>query len=328
MVTHIEFGELFMKILITDKTENEVIQKLKDAGHDVTFNEMDADTLLKEIPKYDALMVRSRTKVTKDVVEAGAKGNLKVIGRAGVGVDNIDIETAAKNGIKVVNAPTGSTESVAELAIAHMLSLARLVAKADCSMKKGEWMKKQLKGCELNGKNLGLIGSGNIAQHVAKIAKGFGMLVLVYSPHCNDKKAKKMSATCVALDKLLKQSDFVSLHIPHTKDSHYILNEKTLSLMKPSAYLINCARGGVVDENALYNFLKEGKIAGAAMDVFEMEPPKDNKLLTLDNIVLSPHIGASTKEAQLRAGNICAEQVTKVLNGKEPEFWVNKKYFT
>jgi len=321
-------GVVIMKILITDKMADEAIQVLKDAGHDVTYDEMDGDTLMKEIPEYDALMVRSRTKAVTEIVKAGAGGNLKVIGRAGVGVDNIDIETAAKHGIKVVNSPTGSTQSVAELAVAHMLSLARFIPKADCSMKKGEWIKKQLRGFELNGKTLGLIGSGHIAQHVAKIGQGFNMNVLVCSPHCTDEKAEKMGATRVDLEELLKKSDFVSLHIPHTKESHYLLNEKTLSLMKPGAYLINCARGGVVDENALYNALKEGKIAGAAVDVFETEPAnKDNKLLSLDNVVFSPHIGASTKEAQIRAGTITAEQILKVLNGEEPDFWVNKKYF-
>lgn len=316
-----------MKILITDKTANEAIKMLKDAGHDVTFDEMDGATLLKEIPKYDALMVRSRTKANTEIVQAGAKGNLKVIGRAGVGVDNIDIETAAKEGIKVVNAPTGSTQSVAELAVAHMLSLVRFLPKADCSMKKGEWIKKQLKGNELNGKTLGLIGSGHIAQHVARIAQGFGMKVLVYSPHCTDEKAKKMGAKRLDLEELLKQSDFISLHIPHKQNSHYILNEQTLSLMKPTAYLINCARGGVVDENALYNALKDGKIAGAAIDVFETEPPTDNKLVNLDNVVVSPHIGASTNEAQIRAGTITAEQIMKVLKNEDPDFWVNKHYF-
>lgn len=317
-----------MKILITDKMANEAIQVLKEAGHEVTYDEMDGDTLLKEIPNYDALMVRSRTKAITEIVKAGAKGNLKVIGRAGVGVDNIDIETAAKEGIKVVNSPTGSTQSVAELAVAHMLSLARYIPKADCSMKKGEWIKKQLKGFELSGKTLGLIGSSHIAQSVAKIANGFGMKVLVYSPHCTDEKANNMGATRMDLEELLKQSDFVSLHIPHTKESHYLLNEKTLSSMKPSAHLINCARGGVVDENALYNALKEGKIAGAAIDVFESEPtPQDNKLLTLDNVALTPHIGASTKEAQVRAGTITADQILKVLNGETPDYWVNKKYF-
>lgn len=316
-----------MKVLVTDKSADEALQALKDAGHGVTYDEMDHDTLLKEIQKYDALMVRSRTKATTEIVEAGAKGNLKVIGRAGIGVDNIDIETAGKLGIKVVNSPTGSTKSVAELAIAHMLSLVRSVPKADSTMKKGEWIKKQLKGTELNGKTLGLIGSGYIAQHVAKIANCFGMDVFVYSPHCTDEKASKLGASRKDFEELLKQSDFVSLHIPHTKDSHYLLNEKTLGLMKIGSYLINVARGGVVEEDALYKALKEGKLAGAAVDVFEQEPPsKDNKLLLLDNVILSPHLGASTKEAQIQAGTVCAEQINKVLNGEEPDFWVNKKF--
>ena len=316
-----------MKVLVTDKSAEEALKVFQDAGHELTYDEMDHDALLKEIPKYDALMVRSRTKATTEIVEAGAKGNLKVIGRAGIGVDNIDIETAGKLGIKVVNSPTGSTKSVAELAVAHMLSLARFVPKADSTMKKGEWIKKQLKGTELNGKTLGLVGSGYIAQHVASIANCLGMKVLVYSPHCTDEKASKMGAIRKDLEDLLKQSDFISLHIPHTKDSHYLLNEKTISLMKPGSYLVNVARGGVVEEKALYLALKEEKLAGAAVDVFEQEPPsEDNKLLSLDNIILSPHIGASTKEAQIQAGTVCAEQMNKVLNGEEPEFWVNKKF--
>lgn len=316
-----------MKVLVTDKSAEEALQAFRDANHELIYDEMDHDTLLKEISKYDALMVRSRTKVTTEIVEAGAKGNLKVIGRAGIGVDNIDIETAGKLGIKVVNSPTGSTKSVAELAIAHMLSLVRYVPKADTTMKKGEWIKKQLKGSELHGKTLGLIGSGYIAQHVSKIATCIGMKVIVYSPHCTDEKACKMGATKKDFQDLLKQSDFVSLHIPHTKDSHYLLNEKTFGLMKTGAYLINVARGGVVDENALYKSLKDGKLAGAAVDVFEQEPPsKDNKLMSLDNVILSPHLGASTKEAQIQAGTVCADQMNKVLNGEEPDFWVNKKF--
>ncbi len=316
-----------MKILITDKMAEEAITLLKDAGHDVTYDEMDAKTLLAEIPKYDALMVRSRTKATTEVVNAGAKGNLKVIGRAGIGVDNIDIETAAKKGIKVVNSPTGSTKSVAELTVGQMLALVRFIPRGDSTMKQGEWIKKQLKGRELHGKTLGLIGSGYIAQHVAKIANCIGMNVLVYSPHCTDEKAQKMGATRKDLKDLLKESDFVSLHIPHNNSSHYILNKETINLMKSGAYLINSARGGVVEEAALYAALKEGKLSGAAVDVFEQEPPeKENKLPTLNNVIVTPHIGANTKEAQIQAGTVCAEQMLKVLKGEDPDFWVNKKF--
>jgi D-3-phosphoglycerate dehydrogenase len=316
-----------MKILVTDKMADEALQVLKDDGHEVVYDEIDHGALLKEIPKYDALMVRSRTKATKDIVEAGAEGNLKVIGRAGIGVDNIDIETAGKKGIKVVNSPTGSTKSVAELTIGQMITLSRFITKADSSMKKGEWIKKQLKGTELYGKTLGLIGSSHIAQHVAKIANCMGMKVLVYSPHCTAEKAKNMGATYKKFDDILKESDYISLHIPHTKDSHYLINQKNISLMKTGSYLINLSRGGIVEEKALIKALKEGRIAGAAVDVFETEPPeKNNELFKFENVIFSPHIGASTKEAQIQAGTVCAEQIIKVLDNQEPDFWVNKKF--
>ena len=315
-----------MKILVTDKLADEAISLLKEKGFEIKYEELDHDGILNEIADYDGMIVRSRTKVTSDIIEKGASGNLKVIGRAGIGVDNIDVETASKHGIYVVNSPTGSTASVAELAIAHMLSLSRHLVRADNTMKKGEWAKKQLKGFELFNKTLGLVGSGNIAQHVAKIARGFGMNILVYSPHCTDEKAERMGGKRVDLEELLKNSDYVSLHIPHTQDTHHLINKERLLLMKNTAYLINCARGGVVDEKALYEVLSEKRIAGAAIDVFEEEPPSpDNPLLKLDNVVLSPHIGAATKEGQIRAGVICAEQVIKVLNGEEPDYWVNRE---
>ena len=193
-----------MKILITDKMADEAIQLLKDAGHDVTFDEMDGDTLLKEIPNYDALMVRGRTKVIKDIVEAGAKGKLKVIGRAGIGVDNVDLKTASNENIKVVNAPTGATASVAELTIAHMLSLSRHVPKADATMKRGEWAKKQLKGNELYGKILGLIGCGNIGKLTTKYAQAFNMSVIGYDPFISKEiRGHKLRNLCAKRDKLI-----------------------------------------------------------------------------------------------------------------------------
>jgi D-3-phosphoglycerate dehydrogenase len=284
---------------------------------------MDADTLLGEISKYDALMVRSRTKVVTDVIKAGE--NLKVIGRAGIGVDNIDIKTAAEKGIKVVNAPTGATISVAELTIAHMLSLSRHLTKANDTMKKGEWAKKQLRGIELHGKTLGLVGSGNIGRLVAKYAQLFNMKVIGYDPFVSKPDMERHGIEKIEdLGDLMKTADFISLHLPHTSDTHHLIDDKLLEKMKPSAYLINCARGGVVDEKALFETLKNRRIAGAALDVFEEEPPRDNPLLSLDNVVFSPHIGANTKEGQIRAGTICAEQMLKVLNGEEPDFWVNK----
>jgi len=315
-----------MKILITDKMANEAIELLKDAGHDVTFDEMDGETLLREISGYDALMVRGRTKAVTEIVEAGANGNLKVIGRAGIGVDNVDIETAAKHGIPVVNAPTGATASVAELAIGHMLSLSRYLSKADMTMKKGEWAKKQLKGNELGGKTLGLIGCGNIGVLTGKFAQAFGMNVIGYDPFISKEDMKKNEIEKMdELVELIETADFISLHLPHIPKTHHIVNGKMISKMKPTAYIINCARGGTVDEKALYDALKNGKIAGAGLDVFEQEPPEDSPLLQLDNIMLTPHIGANTKEGQIRAGTVCAEQILKVLDGEEPDFCVNKR---
>ncbi|MCD6573658.1 MAG: hydroxyacid dehydrogenase [Thermoplasmata archaeon] len=309
-----------MKILITDELAEEAIEKLKEK-HEVVFKELRGEDLIKEIGEYDALMVRSATKVTADVIKAGK--NLKVIGRAGIGVDNIDVEEASKHGIYVVNSPGGSTRSVAELSIALMFALARKITRADASMKNGEWAKKKLKGIELQGKILGLIGSGRIAQEVAKIANCLGMHVLVYSPHCTPEKAKAMNAELKSMEEIFSMADFISLHVPLTNDTRHMINEALLRKMKPTSFLINVARGGVVDEEALYKLLKEGSIAGAAMDVYEQEPYK-GKLSELDNIILTPHIGAATKEGQIRAGVICAEQILKVLDGKEPDYWVNK----
>ena len=317
-----------MKILVNDKLATEAINMLKDAGYEVDTNSRDHDGLIRDIGNFDGILVRSGTKVKTDIVEKGAEGNLKVIGRAGIGVDNIDIETAGKKGIPVVNSPSGATASVAELAIGHMLALSRNIPRADSTMRKKEWAKKQLKGNELFEKTLGLIGSGGIAQYTSKIANGFGMNVLVYSPHCTEEKAKKMGAKLSTFEEILKNSDFVSLHVPHNKDTHYIIDKKELSLMKDSAYLIDVSRGGVVNQKALYNHLKEGKIAGAAIDVYEEEPPKDNLFIEFENVVLTPHLGANTKEGQIRAGTVCAEQIIKVLKGETPEHCVNTKFLS
>jgi len=311
-----------MKILITDKTENEVIEQIKNAGHDVTFNEMDAPTLLKEIPKYDALMVRARTKVTADIVNAGAGGALKVIGRAGIGVDNIDIQTASKKGIKVVNAPTGSTESVAELAFGLMLSASRSIPQADHSMKQGLWEKKAFKGVEVSGKTLGIIGIGRIGTELAKRAIAFNMKVVAYDKYI--KKSPMAKISLVSLDDLLKQSDYISLHIPFIKEEGATIREQDFEKMKNGVIIVNCARGGVVDEKALLKYLDNGKVRAAALDVYAAEPPVFKELINNPKVISTPHIGASTKEGQLRAGSICAEQMLKTLAGKTPEFWVNK----
>ncbi|MBC7080701.1 MAG: phosphoglycerate dehydrogenase [Thermoplasmatales archaeon] len=310
-----------MKIIVTDKVSEEAIKKLRER-HEVYFKELRGEELAREIGEYDALMVRSATKVTKEIIENAKK--LKVIGRAGIGVDNIDVETASKKGIIVVNSPTGTTHSVAELTIGFMFALARKICYGDATMRKGIWAKKEMEGIELYGKTLGLIGSGNIAQEVAKIANAIGMNVLVYSPNCTEEKARKMGAKLKSIEKIFSEADFVSIHIPKTKDTHHMVNERMLSLMKKSAFLINCSRGGIVDEEALYKFLKEKKIAGAAIDVYEKEPPEKSPLFELENAIFTPHIGASTIEGQERAGIICAEQILKALDGEEPDYWVNK----
>jgi D-3-phosphoglycerate dehydrogenase len=312
-----------MKILITDKTENAVIQQLKDAGHGVTFNEMDPATLLKEIPHYDGLMVRSRTKATADVINAGAKGNLKVIGRAGIGVDNIDLVAASGNKIKVVNAPTGTTESVAELAFGLMLATSRSIPQADHSMKQGLWEKKAFKGVELCGKTLGIIGIGRIGTELGKRALAFNMKVLAYDKYITKSPAAKI--TIVPMDQLLKESDYISLHIPFVKTEGATIKEADFDKMKNGVILINCARGGVMDEQALLKHLNDGKVLAAGLDVYAAEPPTFKELVSHPKVVCTPHIGASTKEGQLRAGRICAEQMMTVLSGKTPEFWVNKK---
>ena len=311
-----------MKILVTDVIAEEAMELLKK-NHEVTFKDITGEELAREIAPYHALMVRSGTKVTAEAINNAE--NLIVIGRAGIGVDNIDVKAATRNGIKVVNSPTGATISVAELAIGHMISLARRLPKADRTTRAGEWAKKKLKGVELNGKILGLIGCGNIGRVVAKYARALNMSVIGYDPYISKEKLEEEGIEKVeSVGEVMERADFISIHVPHTPETHHLINEEMLSKMKTSAYIINCARGGVVDEKALYNALKENKIAGAALDVYEEEPAKNNPLFELDNAVFTPHIGASTKEGQIRAGTICAEQILKVLEGKEPDFWVNR----
>ena len=309
-----------MKILVADKMADEAIKMMKKK-HELVLSELDPEGLLNEIEKYDALVVRSRTKATKEVIKKGK--NLKVIGRAGVGVDNIDVSEATKRKIPVVNAPGGATVSVAELTFAHMLSLARNLSKSDKTMKNGLWEKKKLKGTELCDKTLGLVGSGRIGAEVGKRAKAFGMKVIVYDPYLSKETAEKHSFEPVDLYSLLKNSDFISIHTPLTDETRKMISTNEFEKMKNNAFIINCARGGVIDESALYDALKKGRIKGAALDVYESEPPKNSPLLTLDNIVFTPHLGASTEEAQIRAGTVTAEQVLKVLNNEKPDFCVN-----
>lgn len=309
-----------MKILITDGLEAEAIASLTKA-HEVDVKELDATQLLEAIPAYHALIVRSRTKVTKDVLARAT--NLRVVGRAGVGVDNIDVNEATARKVLVVNAPTASSVSVAELAIGHMLSLSRFLPSADKSVKEGKWEKKKFEGQELLGKTLGLVGSGRIGAEVAKRAQAFGMRVISYDPYLTRATAEKLGISLLDLDAVLSQSDYVSIHAASTPETVGMIGAKELAKMKRTAYLVNCARGEIVQAAALAETLKAGTIAGAALDVFEKEPPSGSPLLAAPNAVFTPHLGASTREAQARAGAIIAEQILKALDGKKPDFLVN-----
>lgn len=312
-----------MKVLINDAIDEAGVKILKDEGFDVEVQELSPEELLERIGEYDALIVRSRTKVTREVVERGV--NLKVIGRAGVGVDNIDVKAATERGIKVVNAPIASTNSVAELTIGHMIAMLRWIPEATSSMKAGRWEKKRFMGEELQGKTLGLVGSGRIGTEVAKRAQAFGMRTIAYDPYLPKEIAERNGIELLdSLEELLEQSDVVSVHAALTEETYHMLNYEKLKHMKRGSYIVNCARGGIIDEEALYRLLKEGHLAGAALDVYEREPPGENPLFELPNVSLTPHIGASTREAQRRAAEIIAEQVALVLKGKEPRFWVNR----
>lgn len=313
-----------MKILVSDPITEKAIDLLKQ-NFSVDVNEVSANQLVEIIHDYDALIVRSRTKVTKEVIEAGKQ--LKVIGRAGIGVDNINVSLASQKGIPVVYAPRGSTLSVAEITMAQMLGLSRQLSYADRTMKDGKWLKKELKGIEIFGKTLGLIGMGRIGIEVAKRSHAFGMNVVAYDPYVSKTVAEENNIELLQdVNELLKKSDFISIHALLTDETKHLINKDSIKQMKKSAYIINYSRGGIINEDDLIDALVANQIAGAALDVFEKEPPHiDSKLLNgLPNLHLTPHIGASTKEAQDKAGLITAEGVIDVLQGKDPEFCINK----
>lgn len=311
-----------MRVLVSDGLESEALARLR-GHHDVDVVETSPQQLLDVVAEYDALIVRGRTKVTADVISRGAR--LKVIARAGVGVDNIDVAAATKRRILVVNAPAASTISVAELTLGHMLSIARRIPQADRSMKAGKWEKKAFEGTELYGKTLGLVGSGRIGAEVAARARAFGMRVIAYDPYLPPKVAAERGITLTTLEALLLDSDFVSVHAALTEETRHMMGAKQFALMKKSAYVVNVARGEIVDEAALAAAIESREIAGAALDVFETEPPSGSPLLEMDATSLSPHLGASTKEAQVRVGETVAVEVLKVLAGQTPEYAVNRE---
>ncbi|MDJ0621240.1 MAG: phosphoglycerate dehydrogenase [Calothrix sp. MO_192.B10] len=310
------------KVLVSDPIDQTGIDILSQvATVDVKLG-LKPEELIQIIGDYDALMIRSGTRVTEEIVAAGT--NLKIIGRAGVGVDNVDVPAATRQGIVVVNSPQGNTIAAAEHALAMMLSLSRYIPDANASVKSGKWDRKTYVGAEVYKKTIGVVGLGKIGSHVAKVAKAMGMKLLAYDPFLSNERAEQLGCQLVDLDLLLQQSDYITLHIPKTPESTHLINAERLAKMKPNARIINCARGGIVDESALAEALKSGKIAGAALDVFESEPLKESALQSLGKeMILTPHLGASTTEAQVNVAIDVAEQIRDVLLGLPARSAVN-----
>ncbi len=300
-----------MKVLICDAIAKDAVDGLKGLGIEVVENtSVEKEELAGIIANFDGVIIRSRTKIREDLIDIAA-GSVKFIIRAGVGLDNIDVEYAREKGIEVINTPEASTNGVAELAVGHMLALLRHIPQATSSMKKGEWPKKKLKGNELGSCTVGIIGLGRIGRRTAELVKCFGAKIVGYDPYVDE--VQGMEIEIVGLDELLSSSDIVSLHLPHTDETHHLIGKEELGKMKDSAYLVNCARGGVVDEDALYETLKNNNIKGAALDVFEEEPPKDLKLMELDNFICTPHLGAQAVESSNRVGEEVVKKVASKL---------------
>ncbi|MBO8127048.1 MAG: phosphoglycerate dehydrogenase [Firmicutes bacterium] len=304
------------KVLIADNVSDEGIRLLLDAPEfEVSVRKgISAEELLEEIPAYHALIVRSRTQVTKEVLEAGEK--LKVIGRAGVGVDNIDLEAATSRGVVVVNAPEGNTISTAEHTVALMMALSRHIPQANQSLKEGRWDRKKFLGTELTGKVLGIIGFGRVGSTVARIAQGLNMQVLAYDPYITEERARDMGVTAASLEEIFAQADYITVHTPKTPETENLINKETLAKMKDGVRIINCARGGIVNQEDLVEALRSGKVAGAALDVFPEEPPKDYGIFATPNLIATPHLGASTVEAQVNVAVDVIKEVMSALRGE------------
>lgn len=304
-----------LKVLVTDPLNEKGVAILKKAGFDVDEKgKLSPAELAKVIGKYDVLVVRSGTKATAEVIEKADR--LKLIGRAGVGLDNIDVEKATEKGIIVMNAPEGNTTSAAEHAIGMMFALARNIPRANASVKEGKWERKKFMGAELYGKTLGIVGLGRIGRRVAQMARAIGMKTLAYDPYISDQDARALDIGLVGIEGLCRKSDFVTFHIPLTDETYHLVGKKELALMRKGVRIINCARGGVLDEAALNEGIVKGKVAGAALDVYEKEPPEDSPLLMHDGVVMTPHLGASTKEAQVNVAVSLAEQIVEAFSRK------------
>ncbi len=302
-------------VLICDQVApilNEILQK---NGLKITYEpEITPDQIKEKISNFNIVIVRSRTKITKEMIDRATQ--CKIIARVGVGLDNIDVDAAKAKNIRVINAVEGAMNAVAELVLGLMLSMAREIPRADREIRNGKWLKKELMGIELSGKYLGIVGLGNIGKRLAKLARGLNMNIIGFDvmPIADD-FARDVGLIKADIDTLISSADFISFHVPLTETTHHLVNEKRISTMKKTAYIVNTSRGEIIDEDALYDALKDGKIAGAALDVFEKEPAVGNKLTTLPNVVCTPHIGAQTKEAQTLAANVIGEKIIMILRG-------------
>ncbi len=302
-------------VLICDSINQNGIDILKKAGMKVDYKpNILTEELLSIVKDYQVILVRSRTKITREVIQAAS--NAKIIARAGVGLDNIEVTAAEEKGIRVVNAPEAAINAVSELTVGNMISLARSIPLADSEMKRGKWIKTDLMGTELSGKYLGIVGVGNIGRNVGRIAKGLRMNLIGYDPYPIDRDyIKEVGLIVTDLNTLIQSADFITCHVPLLEETKHLFNAELISNMKSTAYLINASRGGVIDESALYNALCNGSIAGAALDVFETEPPLNNLLIGLPNVICTPHIAAQTKEAQALTSIVIAEKIIQIIRG-------------
>jgi D-3-phosphoglycerate dehydrogenase len=302
-------------VLICDEVDPILNKILEDNGLKVSYEPtITPEQILEKIPTFNIVIVRSRTTITKEIIDKA--DNCKIIARVGVGLDNVDQDAAKAKNIRVINAVEGAMNAVAELVLGLMLSLARQTARGDRAIRDGKWLKKELKGTELRGKYLGIIGMGNIGKRLGRLAKALNMNIIGYDVIPIDEEfSKEVGLMKSDLGTLLQSSDYVSIHVPLLDSTYHLIDSQKLSTMKKTAKIINTSRGGVIDEDALYEAIKSGNLGGAALDVFENEPATDHKLAELDNVILTPHIGAQTKEAQSLAANVIGEKIIQILRG-------------
>jgi D-3-phosphoglycerate dehydrogenase len=303
------------RILVTDGLHDTGLNILERESELVVKNDISSEDLIKEIANFDAIIIRSRTKVTRELLDAASK--LKVIGRAGVGVDNIDINVAKEKGITVVNAASSTTTAVAELTIGLIFALARQIPRADASLKNGEWLKKELMGVELFGKNLGIIGFGRIGSTVGQMAAAVGMRIIACCDFNIPETIRIIGGELMMMEDIIEKADFIAVHTPLTEKTHGLINKETIARMKDGVYLISTARGGIIDETALLEALNSGKVAGAALDVFENEPPTNMELIKHPHLIATPHMAGQTAEAQKRASADIAREVLAALKGEK-----------